>query len=66
MEGCCLDCFRKIVNVRNVYDNGCGYVNQSNDMVREVHSHLPDSNMLNAATDTAHLYTLLARIFTKK
>ena len=42
MEGCCLDRFIKTVNVRNVYDNGGGYVNQSNDTVREFHLHLSD------------------------
>ena len=34
MEGCCLDRFRKIVNVSNFCDNGGGYVHQFNDTVR--------------------------------
>ena len=66
MEFCCLDYFRKTVNVRNVYDNGGGYVHQSNDTVREFHLHLSDPKLQNAATTTAHLYTLLARMFEKK
>ena len=66
MEGCCLDRFRKTVNVSNFYDNGGGYVHQYNDTVREFHLHLSDSNLQNAATTTDHLYTLLARMFKKK
>ena len=66
MEGCYLDHFRKTVNVRNVYENGGGYVNQSIDTVREFHLNLSDSNLQNAATTTAHLYKLLARIFGEK
>ena len=63
IEGCGLDCFRRTVNARNVYDNGGVYAHQSNDTVREFHLHLSDSNLQNAATTTAHLYTLLARMF---
>ena len=66
MEGYCLDCFRKTVNVRNVYDNCGGDVNQYNDTVQEFHLHLSDLNLQNAATTTAHIYTLLASLFEKK
>ena len=48
------------------YDNYGGYVHQSNDTVREFHLNLSDSKLQNAATTTAHLYTLLARMFEKK
>ena len=48
------------------YDNGGEYVYQSNDTVQEFHLHLSDSNMENAATTTAHIYTLLARMFERK
>ena len=65
MEGCCLDCFRKIANVRNFYDNGGEYVHQSNDTVREFRLHLSDSKLQNAATTTAHIYTLLYGMFEK-
>ena len=54
MEGCCLDRFRKTVNVSNFYDNGGEYVHQSNDMLREFHLNLSDSKLQNAATNTAH------------
>ena len=64
-EGCCLDSFRKTVNIRNFYDNGGGYVNQSNDTVWEFHLYLSDSKLQNAATTKEHLYTLLARMFEK-
>ena len=65
MEGCCLDRFRKTVNVRKFYDN-CGvYVHQSNDTVREFHLHLSDSKLQNAASTKARLYTSLARMFEK-
>ena len=63
MEGCCLDRFRKTVNIRKFYDNGGGYVNQSNDTVWEFNLYLSDSKLQNAATTTDHLYTLLARMF---
>ena len=53
------------VNVRNVYDNSGGYVHQYNDTVREFHLHLSGSKLQNAATTTAHIYTLLARMFDK-
>ena len=56
MEGCCLDLFKKIVNVRNFYDNGGGYVHQYIDTVWEFNLHLSDSNLQNAATTTANLY----------
>ena len=39
---------------------------QSNETIREFHLHLSDSNLQNAATTTAHLYTLLAKVFEKK
>ena len=66
MEACCLDRLRKTFNVRNLYDNGGGYVHQSNDTVQEFNLNLSDSNQQNYATTTAHLYTLLARMFEKK
>ena len=66
MEGCCLYLFRKIVNVSNFYDNGGEYVHQSNDTEREFHLHVSDSKLQNAATTTAHLYTLLDRMFERK
>ena len=66
MEGCCLDRFIKQGNVSSFYDNGGGYVHQSNDTIREFHLHLSDSKLQNAATTTAHLYTLLAKVFEKK
>ena len=42
MEGCCLDCFIKQVNVRSSYDNGGGDVHQYNDTIREFYLHLSD------------------------
>ena len=66
MEGCCLDSFIKAVNVSSFYDSGGGYVHQSNDTVWEFHLHLSGSKMQNDATTTAHLYTLLARMFEEK
>ena len=66
MEGYCLDCIRKTVNVSNFYDNGGGYVQRYNDIVREFHLRLSDSNLQNAATTTDHLCTLLVRMFEKK
>ena len=66
MEGFCLYQFRKTVNVRNFYDNGGGFVHQSNDMVQEFHIHLSDSKMQNDAKITAHIYTLLSRMFEEK
>ena len=66
MEGWCLDRFIRTVNVRNFYDNGGGYVDQYNNTVQEFHLHLSFSKLQNAATATAHLYKLLARIIEKK
>ena len=66
MEGCCLDSFIKQGNVSSFYDNGGGDVNQSNDTIRGFHLHLSDSKLQNAATTTAHIYTLLAKVFEKK
>ena len=66
MEGYCLDRFIKQVNVSSFYDNGGGDVQQSNDTIREFHLHLSDSKLQNAATTTAHLYTLLVNILEKK
>ena len=66
MEGCCLDPFIKKVNVSSFYDNGGGDVHQSNNTVREFYLHLSDSKLLNAATTTAHLHKLLAKVFDKK
>ena len=55
----------KKIQFKNFYDNGGDYVHQSNDTVREFNSHLSDSKLQNAATTTAHLYTLLAGMFEK-
>ena len=66
MEGCYLDLLIKTVNVSSVYDNGGGYVHQSNDIIRDFHLHLSDSKLQNAAMTTAHFYKLLARMFEKK
>ena len=66
MEGCCLDRFIKQVNVRSFYDNGGGDVHQSNDTIREFYLNLSDSKLQNAATTTAHLHTLLEKVFEKK
>ena len=66
MEGCCFDCFNKTVNVSSFYDNGGGYVHQYIDTVWEFNLNLSGSNMKNVASNTAHLYTLLARICEKK
>ena len=65
MEVCWLYRFRKTVNVSNFYDNGGGYVHQSNDTVREFHLYLSDSKLQNAAMDISHLYTLLDKIYEK-
>ena len=65
MEGCCLDRFIKQVNVSSFYDNGGGDVHQYNYTLREFHLHLSDSKLQDAATNTAHLHTLLARMFEK-
>ena len=65
MEGCCLDHFRKSVNVRNCYDNCGGYIHQFNDTVQEFHLHLYYSYLKNSATFTSHIYTLFARMFEK-
>ena len=66
MEGCCLDCFIKQVNVSTFYNSGGGDVHQSSDTVREFYLHLSDSKLQNAATSTAHLHTLLAKVIEKK
>ena len=42
MEGCCLDCFIKISNVRHFHENGGDYVHQYNDTVREFQLHVSD------------------------
>ena len=65
VEGFCLDCFRKTVNVSSFYENCGGDVHQSNDTVKEFHLHVSDSKMQNSATTTAQLYTLLAKLFEK-
>ena len=62
MEGCCLDCFIKQGNISSFYDNGGGDVHQSNDTIREFHLYLSDSKLQNDATNTDHLYTLLAKV----
>ena len=66
MEGCCLYRFIKQVNVSSFYDNGGRDVHQSNDKVREFYLYLSDSKLQNAATTTAHLHKLLAKVFEKK
>ena len=58
--------FQENSQCRKFYDNGGGYVHQSNDTVRGFHLHLSYSNLQNSAMTTAHLYTLLARFFEKK
>ena len=40
MEACCLDRFRKTVNVHSFYDNGGEYFHEYNDTVREFQLHL--------------------------
>ena len=50
---------------KKFFDNGGEYVHQSNDMVRVFHLRLYYSKLQNAATNTAHLYTLLARMLEK-
>ena len=65
MESCCLDRFQKTVSVSKFYDNCGGYVHQSNDTVWEFCLNLSYSKMQNAATTTAHLHTLLAKVFEK-
>ena len=66
MEGCCLDRFIKQGNVSSFYDNVGGDFHQSNDTIREFQLLFSDSKLQNAATTTAHLYTLLANVFEKK
>ena len=66
MEGFYLDCFIKQVNVSSFYDNGGGYVHQSNDTVREFYLHLSDSKLQIAATTKAHLHKLLTKQFENK
>ena len=63
MEGCCLDRFIKQVNVSSFYDNGGGDAHQYIDRIREFYLYLSDSKLQNAATSTAHLHTLLAKVF---
>ena len=62
MEGCCLDRFIKQGNVSSFDDNGGGYVHQSNETVWKFFLHLYDSKLQNAATSTAHLHKLLAKV----
>ena len=66
MEGCCLYCFIKQVNVSRFYENGGGDVHQSNDTIREFHLHFSNSKLQNSATTTAHLYALLEKVFEEK
>ena len=66
MEGCCLDRFIKQVNASSFCDNGGGDVHQFNDTIREFYLHLSYSKLKNAATTTAHIHTLLAKVFEKK
>ena len=65
MEGCCLDRFIKQSNESSFYDNCGGDVHQFNDTIREFHLHLSDSKLQNAATTTAHIYTLWSNVFEK-
>ena len=58
--------FQKAVNEINLCDNGGGYAHQYNYTVREFHFHLSYSKLQNSTTATAHLYTLLDRMFEKK
>ena len=48
------------------YEDGGGGVHQYNDTVLEFYLHLSYSKLQNSATATAHLYTLLDRMFEKK
>ena len=66
MEGCYLDRFIKQVNISSFYDNGGGDVHQYNDMVQEFYLHLFDLKLQNTTTTTAHIHTLLAKVFEKK
>ena len=43
-----------------------GDVHQYNDTIPEFHVHLSDSKLQNAATTTAHIYTLLVNKIEKK
>ena len=61
MEGCCSDRFIKQGNVSSFYDNGGWDINQSNDTIKEFNLHFYDSKLQNAATNTAHIYILLAK-----
>ena len=65
MEGCCLDRFRKTVNVSNFYENCGGYVHQSNDMVKDFHFNFSDSKLQNSFMTISRLYTILAMMFEK-
>ena len=65
MEGCCLDIFRITVNASNFYDNGGGYVHQSNYKLRKFHLNLYYSKLQNAAKTSSCIHTLLARMFEK-
>ena len=64
MEGYCLYRFRKIGNVSSFYENGGGYFQKYNETVRKFHLHLFYSK-LQIMLPTAHLYTLMSRIFEK-
>ena len=66
MEGCCLNRFIKQVSVSSFYDNGGGDVHQYNDTIREFYLYLSYSKLQNAATTTAHVHILLAKVFEKK
>ena len=65
MEGCCLYHLKKSQR-KQFYDNGGGSFHQYNDTVREFHLYSFDSKLQNAATTTAHLYTILASMFEGK
>ena len=66
MEGWCLYHFIKTFNESNFYENGGGYVHQSNDMLREFNLYLSYSKLQNSATTTYHIYTLFAVMFEGK
>ena len=57
--------FIKQSNISSFYENGGGDVHQYNDTIQEFYLHFSDSRLQNAATTTAHLYTLLAQFFEK-
>ena len=51
---------------KNFFDNSGECVHQCNDTVREFYLHLSGSNLINSATNTDNLHTILAKMFDKK